>query len=689
MAYPKLTPITAAGATEPRYLSDHLADMATVKDFGARGDGVTDDTAAFTAAGATGKKVFVPFGVYKITSDIDGDFFSTGKAVAPHVQIKDLSSEEPPSPWLIAGDPLDIGEDIPSFAGYEDTSRWARSIQWPVVDPFDNVLYATTDPYNTSSENAYKTQMVAMHWGDNTEDRTAIGKSTPAWGAFYHGLVYVWRPTKADEPVFVCPEHPYNSDGTQVATQRLSIRMVRWDCNDPEQDPVEIRRIRLFKDAEISGDIGGLCLSCDQRILAAFAVRASDSKRIYRVWNADDVLGVSTVEDASELYVREFEAPDGVYGSGQGFHCDGKYFYGLSGSNVFYIQVMTLDGKIVFNRRTEALGIEAYKDNVYKVEAEPEGIFWAPVNGKLQMIAAATLNIYPTDDTYYYRHVRYIALTIPQTVPLHINTINRFVKDSPVFSANVRGVGNTSGNVSECFFIRNNNEPTKDPLGNEVLTGCSILKYRNNTLSPKNSSWVQHNINFRFTDNGKTTAGFALGIYLKTYSNSDNTDVQNGFFYPSEDNSATLGSSSNRWSQVYAATASISTSDEREKENIASIPVSLMRAWGSIRFKIFQFSDAVVEKGENNARLHVGLIAQEIERAFNEEGLDARKFGLFCYDEWEDEWEEDENKNMVQTRKAGSRYALRYEEALALECAYQRWRIEQLEERINQLTSNS
>lgn len=44
--------------------------FANVKDFGAKGDGSTDDTNAFKQAVATGKTVYIPSGKYKITSSI-------------------------------------------------------------------------------------------------------------------------------------------------------------------------------------------------------------------------------------------------------------------------------------------------------------------------------------------------------------------------------------------------------------------------------------------------------------------------------------------------------------------------------------------------------------------------------------------------------------------------------------------
>jgi hypothetical protein len=61
-----IAPITATGSTTARSLQDRFADVVNVKDYGAVGDGVTDDTIAIKAAilAGAGKVVFFPSGTY-------------------------------------------------------------------------------------------------------------------------------------------------------------------------------------------------------------------------------------------------------------------------------------------------------------------------------------------------------------------------------------------------------------------------------------------------------------------------------------------------------------------------------------------------------------------------------------------------------------------------------------------------
>lgn len=61
-----------------RNLKSKLRDVISVRDFGAVGNGTTNDTAAFTAAGATGLPVWVPQGSYNLTSFVSGTFICDG-----------------------------------------------------------------------------------------------------------------------------------------------------------------------------------------------------------------------------------------------------------------------------------------------------------------------------------------------------------------------------------------------------------------------------------------------------------------------------------------------------------------------------------------------------------------------------------------------------------------------------------
>jgi hypothetical protein len=65
--------------TVPRQISDGFGDFVSVKDFGAVGDGVANDTAAFAAAIAASKYVFVPVGTYLVDSIVISDITESGR----------------------------------------------------------------------------------------------------------------------------------------------------------------------------------------------------------------------------------------------------------------------------------------------------------------------------------------------------------------------------------------------------------------------------------------------------------------------------------------------------------------------------------------------------------------------------------------------------------------------------------
>ena len=113
------------------------------------------------------------------------------------------------------------------------------------------------------------------------------------------------------------------------------------------------------------------------------------------------------------------------------------------------------------------------------------------------------------------------------------------------------------------------------------------------------------------------------------------------------DNAIDLGQSSVRFDDIHATNGTIQTSDQNEKQDIASATAKELNVAKKLSalFKTFRWKDKVAEKGDK-ARTHTGIIAQEVQTAFKEEGLDASKYGLFTISTW---WEKD--KEMYDTKE--------------------------------------
>ena len=87
-----------------------------------------------------------------------------------------------------------------------------------------------------------------------------------------------------------------------------------------------------------------------------------------------------------------------------------------------------------------------------------------------------------------------------------------------------------------------------------------------------------------------------------------------GNIFPHTDNSYNLGSASYRFATVYAGTGSINTSDETEKRWRGALSDAEIAAGTEMFSQIggFQFLAAIATKGQDGARLHVGVRAQRI-----------------------------------------------------------------------------
>jgi len=106
-----------------------------------------------------------------------------------------------------------------------------------------------------------------------------------------------------------------------------------------------------------------------------------------------------------------------------------------------------------------------------------------------------------------------------------------------------------------------------------------------------------------------------------------------------KDNAVDLGSSSTRFDDVYATNGTIQTSDGNLKQDIEELSDAEKRvalaAKGLLRK--FRWIDSVAENGDS-ARIHFGIIAQDLDAAFTAEGLDAGRYAMFISTTW---WEAD------------------------------------------------
>ena len=169
-------------------------------------------------------------------------------------------------------------------------------------------------------------------------------------------------------------------------------------------------------------------------------------------------------------------------------------------------------------------------------------------------------------------------------------------------------------------------------------------------------------INVASSDNISFGATAASGSGLFYFSGSGGIPI----ILPAKANSAVdnevdLGRSSQRFQDIFASNGTIQTSDQNEKQDIASLTSAEITAAKAISklFKTFKWKDRVASKGDS-ARTHAGVIAQEVQSAMSDAGLDVTKYAFWCSDTfWEKDVEvpavEADEENGIKARDAFTR----------------------------------
>lgn len=776
--------VIAEGSDVPRMLKDRFADVVNVRDFGAKGDGVTDDTSAFVAAAEKAAIVFVPKGSYLVSSLVHGNFVgdigSTFPSVKVHVKRLDGKSArymkrpvvgirliwselQSYSQTRFTPQALAVLDDMiwlrmtPNEASPTDSRSWVGVFDIATGEKLSIFCTGAANPDRPVDQGLRvfhaqdgKRKLVCKYYStDATSDGLAVYDVTvlPTDGStispiethsnlnlgydwFYaDGYYYVQQhsypdSTKYDRSVFVKYDENFNRVGFLCFSAADSTRVLN------AYSPVEGEEISdvntkpqqwAVKDGLIYSVCGAAYGEIEGAVSTYQGLRAFSSNGL----KVDSTLCdpekcLNKIESILPTTVGLIE-PEGL--------CVDEY-------GVMYSIQQTVSNSSMTSSDKNFWLFEEYSDAVDAVDFSDAASLDAPINidrlsiGPFPILGESTQtlvnpwtgeafsNISQVLDYMVFSGQKVFCVNTQQAV---INDIdgNAFPSSMLItlILVNSLTVQCLIENASDQFLLKNTSEfryrkennswkkNTSRSIGpqNIVLgagidpstesSGSVLFPNGDRTKLIKALSVSTSESTINRTVLGGSSANDSPNRIQFGVENSGSTYSSIQFaeksFVPIQNNEIALGRASGLWTELFAGTGMINTSDQRVKSSVASASDTLLDAVGAVPIHTFQFTDAVEKKGSDAARFHVGVIAQEVASAFQAQGLDAARYGLFCHDEWQDEYETVEvvdqpevlgedgevvTPAVIHTERrkvldAGDRYGIRYEELLILECA--------------------
>lgn len=686
-SYVSGAPVVADGSTEPRTLEDRFADVLNVKDFGAKGDGASDDSepiqTAMTAAAITGRNIFFPSGSYVVTQTLN---------CAPIVIFANNDAS-------IVFDGL-AGSDGIVFASSSSVGRYVGATGLTLICKGSNGGTCLKTAADSSQYFTYNTKYVFTNLFCRGFDRNEAGYANcwstgfETWidvgdcvGAFVSNLVIQGAFNIKEDP-----SSQLQDTGIRLSANAtmLTARMQNLEIG-PIYNAVLVGNNAFFSlnAFDFVGTFNGVAqeegasplnepkiwggnINCQN---IGIQIENSGSRTVDFVtirrhssgWKggANDWYGIKASSSSdiviSNCMIQPDESQGEFGGASWGIYAVACGAARFTGNNVGVVDV----------------GIELDNCSDFVIDATTtlqnkatDVLFSLTNNSRLGVIG-----LYSTLSSF------------AGTVVKRDETITRAVS-----MLNDRFNLQSDGNVRL--------DLTKASAGVDEKTWRFVGSSNQLDIQAVNDAGSGTNV-FLATRTGSSIDVVELrGGQVRLNGESVSNVVR-----PNVDDAYSLGEPSYRYTQLYAASGTINTSDVRAKSSISDPDDSTIRAWEKVSFKVFQFNESVAKKGKDLARVHVGLIAQEVVEAFESEGVDPFKLGIVCYDEWDDQYEtvvvidqeevKDQNGNVItpsvshtEKRKvmdAGNRYGIRYEEAFALECVCNRKRIADMQAKIEKL----
>lgn len=689
--------VKASGSTKLRTLGERFADVVNVKDFGAVGDGVHDDTAAIQAACDSGSKhVFFPAGDYLLTSKSVSE--GEGACVLLTAKHSGIHLEGSGASVLISKTNrlqlvcVDGAEDVLIDGFFFDNSQ--NGVLQNRQKPTGHGV-----PGGGVAGNGNNACAAIAHFRGRDLTVTDCHFDSFNLGIYYLGdhqdLQVLGGHLKSSRNSFCgcCFGHLLDTPKTYEVT---SCR------NEGNLDSYN---------ADGSRDPGHLLYVTNR----ASAVPESGV--------VSDVVDVSGKNSCVKIRKSKTVSVSGVstYGSGKGVEIVNVPNGAVSGCSIKLknVEELTAQAGIELNDCgalsvsdcvVDIRGVDAWGVRIRKDTTTDETLNWgwrvdgvtvladfshvvgkAPINVETQKnfsIEGCKLLVYGTGkNTRPFIYLRDCESGIVSSPSMHFaseNIVTEFV-------------GLDSGSSGCRVFLSrlacpqilqasSNRLVFDDGTGNDIVDSGSLVS--DGSASAPALAFAREPTTGIYRD-----ADNRISFSVKA---EKSVEIFGGSLRPGANGVTKLGYPSALWSELYAASGMINTSDERSKTSVVDPDEALMRAWSKVNFKVFQFKDAAEKKG-TGARLHVGVIAQQVIEAFASEGLDAYRYGLLCYDKWDDEYGDVEvvdtpevvdgegNVTPAMTHvehrlvtPAGDRYGIRYEEALALESAYLRWELQKI-----------